>query len=143
MVEASLLAIDGAMLEGGGQLFRMSMALSYLLKKSVNIKNIRGKRGNKGGGLGHQHLTGLKSLKQLIPGAKCEGDFLKSKEVTFKPGRNLIKRKEYTADCQTPGSVHLISQMLLPCLLFQEEDESKLIIKGGTLVDNSPPAHSY
>ena len=47
------------MLEGGGQLFRMSMALAYLLKKPVNIKNIRAKRGNKAGGLGHQHLTGV------------------------------------------------------------------------------------
>ena len=55
----SMVHVDGAMLEGGGQLFRMSMALAYLLKKSVNIKNIRGKRGNKAGGLGHQHLTGV------------------------------------------------------------------------------------
>lgn len=77
----------------------MSMALAYLFKKSVNIKNIRAKRGNKAGGLGHQHLTGLKSLKQLIPGAKVEGDFIKSKEVTFKPGTNLINRKEFVADC--------------------------------------------
>lgn len=56
---ASIVQIDGAMLEGGGQLFRMSMALAYLLKKPVNIKNIRAKRGNKAGGLGHQHLTGV------------------------------------------------------------------------------------
>jgi RNA 3'-terminal phosphate cyclase len=41
------------MLEGGGQLFRMSMALAYIFKKTVNIKNIRAKRGNKAGGLGH------------------------------------------------------------------------------------------
>jgi RNA 3'-terminal phosphate cyclase len=47
------------MLEGGGQLFRMSMALAYILKKSVRITNIRGKRGNKAGGLGHQHLAGV------------------------------------------------------------------------------------
>jgi RNA 3'-terminal phosphate cyclase (ATP) len=85
----------------------------------------------------------LKSLKQLIPGAKVEGDFIKSREVTFKLGQNLIKRKEYSAECSTVGSIHLISQMLLPCLLFQEEPECKLTITGGTIVNNSPPAHSY
>lgn len=85
----------------------------------------------------------MRALKQLIPGAKVKGDFEKSKDVTLEAGTNLIKRKEYIADCTTPGSVHLISQMLLPCLLFQEEPECKLTIKGGTLVNNSPPAHSY
>jgi len=38
------------------------MALAYLLKKKVKITNIRGKRGSKAGGLGHQHLTGVRSL---------------------------------------------------------------------------------
>ncbi len=62
------LIIDGAMLEGGGQLFRMTIALAYLFKKKVTINNIRGKRGNKGAGLGHQHLTGVSSfhLKHLV-----------------------------------------------------------------------------
>lgn len=51
--------VDGGMLEGGGQLFRMSMALTYLLKKDCHITNIRGKRGAKSSGLGNQHLTGV------------------------------------------------------------------------------------
>jgi RNA 3'-terminal phosphate cyclase (ATP) len=85
----------------------------------------------------------LKSLKQLIPGAKVEGDFIKSKQVTFQPGPNLINRKEYVADCQTPGSVFLISQMMLPCLAFQQEQMIKLTIKGGTNVSKSPVCNSY
>ena len=85
----------------------------------------------------------MKSLKQLVVGSKVEGDHIKSKIVTFNPGQNLIKRKDFVADCQTPGSVFLIMQMLLPCLLFQEESEMKLIIKGGTIVSASPPFDTY
>ena len=40
----------------------MSMALAYLMKKKVTIKNIRAKRGNKSSGLGNQHLTGVQLL---------------------------------------------------------------------------------
>jgi hypothetical protein len=35
----------------------------------------------------------------MIPGAKVEGDFLKSKAVTLKPGSKLIKRNDFLADC--------------------------------------------
>ena len=79
----------------------------------------------------------------MIPGSKVEGDFIKSREVTFKPGKNLINRKEFVADCQTPGSVFLISQMLLPCLALQKEESIKLTIKGGTNVSNSPVYDAY
>jgi len=46
------------MLEGGGQLFRMTIALAYIFKRHIVIRNIRANR-PKGGGLSNQHLTGL------------------------------------------------------------------------------------
>ena len=42
----------------------MTIAMSYLFKMDINIKKIRGKRGNKAGGLGHQHLTGVITLSK-------------------------------------------------------------------------------
>jgi RNA 3'-terminal phosphate cyclase len=33
--------------------------------------------------------------------------------------------------------------MLMPCLLFQKEEQCKLTIKGGTLVGMSPTSHSF
>ena len=39
----------------------MTLALSYLLKKKIRISRIRANR-PKDGGLGHQHLTGVKYL---------------------------------------------------------------------------------
>lgn len=48
----------GTLLEGGGQILRMSLALSFLTKTPVTIKDIRGKRPNPG--LAAQHLCGVR-----------------------------------------------------------------------------------
>jgi len=78
------LVIDGSMLEGGGQLFRISLALSYLLNKSIFIKNIRKNR-PKGGGLANQHLTCANTLfgmmNSLAPNYTLIGHSIKSTEL--------------------------------------------------------------
>jgi RNA 3'-terminal phosphate cyclase (ATP) len=99
--------IDGGMLEGGGQLFRMSIALSYLLRFPVVIDKIRANR-PRGGGLSNQHLTGLQTIVRLVPGCKVTGAEKKSTKVSFNPGAGVISRKTYTADCTSPGAATLI-----------------------------------
>ena len=131
------LEVDGSMMEGGGQLFRMSVALAYILRRPVKITQIRANRA-RGGGLANQHLTGLNSVVQLVPGCKVKGNAKKSTEVEFDPKLGNISRTSYAADCESAGAIGLVMQMLMPCLLFQAKDKCVLAIEGGTHVNFSP-----
>ena len=75
---------------------------------------------------------------QLVPGCKVEGNALKSTVVKFDPKDKLISRDKYQADCQSAGAVGLVLQMITPCLLFQEKEQCKLTLLGGTHVNYSP-----
>lgn len=60
-----LVVIDGSLLEGGGQILRISTALSAILGISIKIHSIRGGRTTPG--LRPQHLTSKTLIKSSIP----------------------------------------------------------------------------
>lgn len=138
--------LDGTTLEGGGQLLRIALGLSTLTKKAIHITNIRGKRFG-GGGLKAQHLTSLLWLGRAS-NAQISGAGLKSKEVTFTPDglpsiQQDIAAGHVTIDQNTPGSINLVLQAVLPYLLFSgAQAPIQLRITGGTNVSNSP-SHDY
>lgn len=141
MVEATVnsqIEVDGSMGEGGGQLFRMSMALAYILNKKCTITKIRANRA-RGGGLSNQHLTGLNSLMSMLPNSYVDGNKVKSTDVIFDAGDERIETRSAEADCKTPGAITLIMQMLMPCLLFNKRQDCTLSVRGGTFVSFSPP----
>ena len=53
--------IDGSIMEGGGQILRISTCLSALLRKPMHIYSIRGQRSKPG--LKNQHSTGIKLIR--------------------------------------------------------------------------------
>lgn len=139
---ASPIHLEGTTLEGGGQLLRVAVGLSSLTSIPVHITNIRGKRSG-GGGLKAQHLASVQWLAQAS-GARLSGAGLKSKEITFTPrekqtGSEHFLKSEIEIKQNTPGSINLVFQAILPYLLFSgTKYPVKVNISGGTNVSNSP-----
>ena len=131
------LQIDGNFGEGGGQILRTTLSLSCILKKPVEIINIR--RGRKVPGLQPQHLTSVSACKRISDGI-IEGDSLQSTSLRFSPGN--ITGGEFAFDVaekkRSAGSTCLVLQTLfLP--LSHALTSSKITVIGGTHVPWSPP----
>ena len=134
-----MLVLDGSYGEGGGQIVRTSLSLAALTGKTVRLENIRAGRTQPG--LRPQHLTAVHALAQITR-ATLTGDILGSTHLTYSPqgifpGHYIFDVAEKTGSA---GSVCLIAQTLLPVLFFSQTP-STLVIKGGTHVPWSPPAH--
>ncbi|KAG8436613.1 hypothetical protein GDO86_007644 [Hymenochirus boettgeri] len=130
--EADTLDIDGSIMEGGGQILRICTALGCLLGKRLHVRQIRAGRSTPG--LRPQHLSGLETVRDLC-GGKLEKAEIGSTEIVFTPGK--IKGGALTSDTKTAGSVCLLLQVSLPCILFAESP-SELILKGGTNAEMAP-----
>jgi len=139
MSRQDFLDIDGSVMEGGGQIIRMSVCLSALLRRPIRITKIRGRRAKPG--LQAQHLNGLRLVADLSRDSVLNGAKKDSAEIDFAPGRT-IGGGRYEADTQTAGSTCLLAQVSLPCLLFADR-ESRLDLRGGTDAKMAPPAGYY
>jgi RNA 3'-phosphate cyclase len=132
-----MIRIDGSYGEGGGQILRTALSLSALLKKEVEIYNIRKKR--KIPGLQPQHLTCVQACQEITQ-AFVEGAKLQSINLRFSPKTiiggdfnfNVAKEKG------SAGSVSLVLQSILFPLVFAERS-STVNVQGGTHVPWSPP----
>jgi RNA 3'-terminal phosphate cyclase (ATP) len=128
--------IDGSILEGGGQILRMSVALSAVTGKPIRIYNVRAKRSPPG--LRAQHMNAVRALAQLAD-AEVAGLGIGSKEIEFNPGSP--KGGSFKIDVGTAGSTSLVLQALMPVMSFSLS-KTCVEITGGT---NNPmaPAVEY
>ncbi|MBN3307308.1 RNA 3'-terminal phosphate cyclase [Amia ocellicauda] len=129
---ATTLEMDGSIMEGGGQILRVSAALSCIQGASIKISKIRAGRTTPG--LRPQHLSGLELIRDLCDG-HLEGGEVGSTEITLSTGK--IKGGNHVADTKTAGSVGLLLQVALPCVLFADSP-SELSLKGGTNAEMAP-----
>uniref|UniRef100_K9J0A8 RNA 3'-terminal phosphate cyclase n=1 Tax=Desmodus rotundus TaxID=9430 RepID=K9J0A8_DESRO len=124
--------VDGGVLEGGGQILRVSTALSCLLGVPLRVQKIRAGRSTPG--LRPQHLSGLEMIRDLCDG-QLDGAEIGSTEIMFTPGK--IRGGTHTADTKTAGSVCLLLQVSMPCVLFAASP-SELRLRGGTNAEMAP-----
>ena len=134
-----MLHLDGSYGEGGGQILRTALSLAATLEQPVRIVNIRA--GRRQPGLRPQHLTGVLALARITQ-AEVSGAALHSRELTFRPRRPQPGSYLFDVAAKTgsAGAVTLLAQALLPPLLLAGSP-SRLILRGGTHVPWSPPAH--
>ena len=128
--------IDGSVLEGGGQILRVSVALSAVTGKPIRIYNIRAKRSPPG--LRAQHMNAVRALAQLSD-AEVTGIGIGSKEIEFDP--SSPRGGSFKIDVGTAGSTSLVLQALMPVMSFSPS-KTFVEITGGT---NNPmaPAVEY
>ncbi len=131
-----MIEIDGAYLEGGGQIVRTSVALSALTGKKVKITDIRAKRRNPG--LQAQHKAAIDAVARLC-NAKVDGNRIGGKEITFDPGK--IKGGSLSLNIGTAGSTALVLQALMLPAMYAEKPLEISIIGGTT--NKWAPSISY
>jgi RNA 3'-terminal phosphate cyclase (ATP) len=135
------LVIDGSEGEGGGQVLRMSLALSVISQRPFKLERIRGKRPKPG--LKAQHLAGVRTVGRMF-GCALGGDELNSECLTVTPGSAAIVSPTLSVDVGTAGSCSLVAQATLPGLVLApgpwvEPGVRSLTVRGGTDVAMAPP----
>lgn len=133
---AGAVQVDGSILEGGGQILRMTAALAALLGKPVEIRNIR--EGRSKPGLMAQHVQSLRLVRDICSG-KLGSDHVGSSTVTFVPG--ALKSVVLKADPGTAASITLMMQAALFPMIFASNPwmGCSATLTGGTDVGYSPP----
>ena len=131
------LQIDGATLEGGGQVIRTSLSLAFLQpSRPLRLHSIRAGRPKPG--LANQHLVGAR-LAAALSGRALTGDDKGSTELVAAAHEERPLPPSLEAAAETAGAVTLMLQAALPPLLFCAPGR-QLLLRGGTDVNFSPPA---
>ncbi|MBA2481360.1 MAG: RNA 3'-terminal phosphate cyclase [Planctomycetes bacterium] len=128
-----MLAIDGRLGEGGGQILRSALALSAITGTPVRLEHIRAGRPKPG--LQRQHLASVRAAARVC-GAEITGDELGSRELTFIP--HGLCPGEHHIDIGSAGSASLVLQTVIPPLL-RAGAPSRVVVDGGTHNPLAPP----
>jgi RNA 3'-phosphate cyclase len=130
----SVIEINGAYGEGGGQIVRTACSLAALTKQACHLVNIRQAR--KAPGLRLQHLAAIQAVSEFC-GGTLKGDQVGSRELTFSPGSAATR--EICLKIGTAASITLIAQCLIPAFLSASEPVRMRFSGGATDTAFAPP----
>uniref|UniRef100_A0A8D2KE02 RNA 3'-terminal phosphate cyclase n=1 Tax=Urocitellus parryii TaxID=9999 RepID=A0A8D2KE02_UROPR len=125
--------VDRGIMEGYGQILRVSTALSCVLGLPLRVQKIQAGHSMQGLSImtgRPQHLSGLEMIGDLYDG-QLEGAEIGSTEVTFTPEE--IKGGIHTADTKTAGSVS--------CEMHPSERRSEIYMLTSSLFRNPKTKH--
>jgi len=131
----TLVPIDGAAGEGGGQILRSALTLSAVTGQGFELTRIRANRTRPG--LRPQHLAAVRAVAMSC-GAEVHGAFDGSPDLRFLPGRPAAG--DFRFEIGTAGSATLVLQSSLP-VLADAGEASRVSVAGGTHVPRSPGFH--
>lgn len=131
----SMIELDGAAGEGGGQILRTALTLSMITGQSFRIDRIRAGRARPG--LLRQHLVAVQAAAQVC-GAVVDDVAVGAQSLRFVPGP--VRGGDYAFAIGTAGSCTLVLQTVAPALLFADRP-SRVTVSGGTHNAMAPPAH--
>lgn len=130
----TVIALDGAQGEGGGQILRSALSLSMITGQPFAITGIRAGRAKPG--LLRQHLTAVRAAAEIC-GAGVQGDEPGSQHLSFSPGQ--VRGGNYRFAIGSAGSCMLVLQTVLPALWFANQ-ASRVEVQGGTHNQAAPSA---
>lgn len=159
------IVVDGASMEGGGQVVRLSCSLAGLLGTRLHLHSIRAKRSKPG--LARQHLTGLRLAAEMCGESKdgtvvLYGAEVGACEILFAPPPPCSLRhqhksnedtsskspqsaqSEFRANTGGAGSLMLVLQIALPIALFCDGGKTvSMYLEGGTNASMAPPVDFF
>ncbi|XP_023365640.1 RNA 3'-terminal phosphate cyclase [Otolemur garnettii] len=121
-----LVEVDGGIMEGGGQILRVSTALSCLLGLPLRVQKIRAGRST----------PGLRTLEH-VPAFSVVYASVSSDEQIIQLFGDFEKKIKLSLFCLLLRSVCLLMQVSMPCVLFAASP-SELRLKGGTNAEMAP-----